>query len=310
MIEVDCILVPYGDEFSQWSVPYEESVRFGLNRSEYEQWCKDVKLNESRSKDPFLGPNLEVTHGTQVLDLPPFVKAKDNYASVQFRGAHDRISLIASGFSHPKYPMLWEDEAWLDPQVKGHDGIQSFANRDGTYGFVFAPQARTTRVSGKWGSASHTFHVTQALSASDIQEISSLNGRVKITQARTGRIELVSPRLWCPASHTWLDRSLNTMTSQARTVETVPITFKRDTGPQAMTLEAYGPNAIQMAVTSKETLVMTVSGLYPETTYGVTMGDHPTEAKTDRQGDLKLTLTGKAGPIPIRIQTLPQGDSL
>ena len=221
VIEVDCILIPYGDEYSRWKVPHEESMRFGLNRDELEHTCQALGIPEPN--ETMYGPDLKVAHGTKILNLPPVVKVHNNYATMTCQGGHDRISLVATGFNHPKYPMLWEGQAWLDPQVKDHDGIQSFENRDGSYGFIFAPQARTTRVSGKWGSASHTYHATQALSASDIQEISSLNGRVKITQTQPGPLELISPRLWCPARHNWLDQSLSKMTSQSQIVATVPI---------------------------------------------------------------------------------------
>ncbi len=300
VIEVDCILIPYGNEHARWSVPYEESIRYGLNQTEYKNICQS--MGRSESKESMFGPQMNVIHGKKILNLPPVVKVQDNYATVTWKGGHDRISLIASGFSHPKYPLLWEDKAWLDFQVKGHDGIQCFENRDGSYGFVFTPQVRTTCVTGKWGSAKHTFHVTQALSESDIQEISSLNGRIKITQVQPGRIELVSPRLWCPARHTWLDKSLSKMTSQAQIVETVPIEINGEGQPRAINIDIYGPDHIQMEVTSPETIRMTIGGLYPESVYRQKIDDRATDVKTNRRGVLTLTLTGKAGLVSIQIQ--------
>ena len=304
VFEIDCVLIPYGDNLSNWRVPYQESMRFGLNKDERQTVSQNLKLKHSSEKA--VGPSLTVMHGTKVMNLPPIVKAKDNYATVRWEGAHDRISLVATGFSNRKYPMLWEGDAWLDPQVRGHDGIQAFENRDGTYGFVFAPQARTTRVSGEWGTKPFTFHVTQALSSSDIESISALNGRVRITQMKPGKLDLISPRLWCPARHTWLDSSLSKMTSQSQVVTTVPMQIQPQSRPRAISIETYSPDRIELQVSAPQAVHLTMGGLLPGALYRQEMDNQTKEVKTDRRGNLTLTVAGTVDPVSIRITDVKQ----
>ncbi len=288
VIEVDCILMPYGDDRSEWTAPYEESVRYGLNEEEFQILQASSGLPSDES--PLLGPTMEVLHGEKVMDLPPYVRVEDNYASVKFLGGHDGISLVASGFSHSKYPMLWERNAFLDPQVKGHDGIQAFQNKDGTYGFVFNPRVRTTRRSGRWGTRAHTYHITQAISEQGIREVSTLNGRVRIEQYVEGNLNLVSPVIWCPALNEPLDGDLNSTASSALAIEAVPLQLSGFSRPEKLGVDEYSPSRIVLQVTAKEDFRIRMEGLYPDSTYSIERNGKTTEKNSDKNGRLELEI--------------------
>ncbi len=299
VMEIDCILIPYGDDRSSWTTPYEESVRYGLNSSELEAYLD--ASGKANKQEPVFGPSLEALHGEVIQNLPPMVKARDNFASVKFSGAHQRISLVATGFSHSKYPMLWEGKAWLDPQVKGHDGIQAFENQDGSYGFVFTPLVRTSRVSGKWGTSTHVFHVTQAISASGIRELSSLNGRVKIEQYEAGHIELVSPRFWYPARHEVLGERLSKMESGEKVIETAPISVSGEALPQMIEIVAYSPDRVLLKTSSKDSFTLDVEGLYPNEVYVFTAGEVSRNYTSDRHGILKVEILNQGNETETEI---------
>jgi len=300
VIELDCILIPYGNESSNWGVPFEESIRFGLNDSAYREYLDMSGAQEQ--EEPRFGPSLEASIGTKILDLPPFIRAENNMASLEFNGAHDRIALVASGFSHEKYPLLWEEKAFLDAQVRGHDGLQSFQNRDGTYGFVFTPRARTTRVSGEWGSKVHTYHITQAVSSTDIKSISNHNGRVRIEQYKAGAIELGSPRIWSPASNDYIQGTLFSSRSQARTIETVPITFPDIEYPETIEMLSYSPEGSGMVVTWPAGGVIHMDGLLPMGKYNVEIGGDISTESTDKYGKLVIHIPGTEEPEWINIR--------
>jgi hypothetical protein len=245
---------------------------------------------------------MEVLHGEKVMDLPPYVRTEDNYASVRFSGGHNGISLIASGFSHAKYPMLWEGNAFLDPQVKGHDGIQAFQNQDGTYGFVFNPRVRTTRVSGKWGTRAHTYHITQAISEQGIREVSTLNGRVRIEQYAEGNIELVSPVIWCPAINEPLNGDLNSTASSAVAIEAVPLQLAGNTRPEKLGVDEYSPSRIVLQAIAKEDFRIRMEGLYPDSIYSIERNGKTTEKNSDKNGRMELEIEGGGGPAGISIQ--------
>jgi hypothetical protein len=300
VIEIDCIMIPYGNEHSGWGTPYEESIRYGLNEAELGEYQEHGGLKNR--EEPVFGPRLEVFQGQKILDLPPVVRAKNNAATVRFSGGHERISLVATGFSHPRYPMLWDGQAFLDPQVRGHDGIQSFAAGDGTYGFVFTPRVRTTRVSGEWGNRPHTFHVTQAISEGEIREISSLNGRVRIEQYNSGKIEIQSPRIWYPARNEISEGPLNRALSESRVLETVPVMITGRARPGMIEVLAYSPDFALIKSDSEQAFELRMSGFYPGGLYSVDKDGKTTKHRSDVNGNLFLAIGPGVAETQITIQ--------
>ena len=56
-----------------------------------------------------------------------------------------------------------------------------------------------------------------------------------------------------------------------------------------------------MEVSSHQTIRLKIGGLYPGAVFRQETDDDTTEVKTDRRGDLALTVTGKTNPVSIRI---------
>jgi hypothetical protein len=285
--ELDCILVPYGDDFSTYNVPLEESVRFGLNAREMAEFLTPEQTEAAGIT--VMGPAVDVTRGERILDLPPVVKAEDNWAEFTFSGGHDRIALVATGFRAPKLPMLWEGSTYIDQQSRGGDGYQAFANADGTYGFVFAPRTRTTRHANKWQTTTHRYLVTQAVSQADIASVMTANGEVVLAVQGKGETVIDSPRIWCPASNVLRrSRSVHEATSSARQIMTVPVRLAGDWTEAKLTVEAYEHKRFRMRVSADAEAVLQTDGMVPDRSYEVSIGDEELQLSTSAGGRLDV----------------------
>lgn len=301
--ELDCILVPYGDDFSTYNVPLEESVRFGLNAREMGEFLTPEQVTEAGIT--VMGPTVEVAHGDRVLDLPPVVRAEDNWAEFTFSGGHDRIALVATGFQAPKLPMLWEGSTYIDQQARGGDGYQAFANADGTYGFVFAPRTRTTRHASKWQTTIHRYLVTQALSEADIASVKTLNGEVVLAIEGKGKTMIDSPRIWCPATNALMkSRSVHQATSSAGHIATVPVRLAGDWAEATVAVEAYDHKRIRMSVSADAEAVVQADGMAAGRSYEVSIGDGKLELMASAGGRLDVRVP--AGErVEVRGRLLP-----
>lgn len=291
-VELDCILMPYGDDTSGYSRPRDESVRHGLNA---ERAAELLPAEAVEKLQPLVGPRVTVQHGEKVLDLPPTVRVTDNWARFSFSGAHDRVAVVVTGFSKPSLPMLWEGSTWLDQQVKGGDGYQAFTNSDGTYGFVFAPRTRTTRHGGKWDTTTHHYLATQVVSTASITRAQTLNGEVVLQLAGEAQTTLDSPRLWCPATNV-LSRSrpVNATTCSAAMLSTVPAALEGDWREATWTIERYRPEELSMRIAADGPATLRCDGAAHGGLYEVRVGDEVSKLAADGSGSLRISVS--AGP--------------
>ena len=288
-LELDCILMPYGDDTSGYAAPHQESVRHGLNAREMPAYLTTDEVAEKGL--PVMGLTVEVSHGTRVLDLPPTVRAEGNWAAFTLSGAHDRIAVLATGFTAPKLPMLWEGTTYIDQQARGGDGYQVFADADGTYGFVFAPRTRTTRHGGKWETTTHQYLVTQAVSEADISAVRSVNGEVVLEVEGDGVTVVDSPRLWCPARNILSrSRAVNRAETSAQRLSTVLARLAGDWSEAEVTLDACSAKLTRAQVTSDADCVLHLDGMVCGRAYRVRVDGDSSTLTTSSSGRLSLSL--------------------
>ncbi len=301
-LELDCILMPYGDDTSDHSAPHQESVRHGLNAREMPAYLTADEVGEKGIVA--MGPTVEVSHGVRILDLPPAVRAEDNWAAFTLSGAHDRVAVVAAGFAAPKLPMLWEGTTFIDQQARGGDGYQVFADADGTYGFVFAPRTRTTRRGGKWQTTTHRYLVTQAVSEADISAARTVNGEVVLEVEGDGLTAIDSPRLWCPARNTLSkSRAVNRAETSARRISTVLAGLEGSWSEAEVELEACSSEGLRAEVTSDAECVLQLDGMMRDRDYRVRVERGESTITTSSGGRLSVSLpAGRRMAISARLR--------
>jgi len=288
VMEIDCILMPYGDDASSYIEPMQEAVRFGISHDE----LAGTGLDTLKNKLEIFGPEVNVTHGELIRNLPPIVNAKDNWAAFDFMGGQNRMSIAVTGFSSYKLPMLWDGLEFIDPQVRGGDGYQVFQNYDGSYGFVFTPEARTTRAGGKWGTEVHSFIVTEAVSNGNIASVKSLNGEVDLKISGKGTTTLKSPRIWCPAINMkYANEPVYTSEFNSKEAGTIPVQLFTKADSLSCKVETYSPQGFQMAISCREDISLQGSGLNPNSNYSLQVGNNTEEMLTNKIGEFKFKST-------------------
>jgi hypothetical protein len=293
-IELDCILMPYGDDSSSYYKPMEESIRFGLNAREYEQMNWEPAGGDQMPV--IIGPQLQVTHGKRIRDLPPVVRVKDNWAEFTLTGGHDQMSLVVTGFESDKLPMLWKGKAFMDPQVRGGDGYQIMENSDGSYSAVFVIPAWATRLGHEWGTRTEQYYATQVISEANIAEVSSLNGHVELNIQGNGETIIQSPRLWYPAENIIQSGSaIHTATSKSDKIRTAPIDFRENGKTINFMLKNYDSGEFKGRVSTAETIEITCRGLYPNAQYVLVIEGDRNEITTTSKGvlDIKIPKGGE-----------------
>jgi len=290
-MELDCILIPYGDDSSGYRIPWQESIRFGLNQSQLERLISP-RGHKTPSITTF-GPEVQVSNGRCLSHLPPVVRAEDNWAEFTLEGGHDRISLVAAGFRARKLPMLWEDDAYIDTQVRGGDGYQVFRNADGTYGFVFAPRTRTTRVSDNWKTTRHHYYVTQAVSQADIVRVNTPNAEVELVLEGEGQTVIDSPRIWCPATN-YLKKSrrVNQARSTSLNLCTIPAALSGAFQTAEWTITTYDSTGFKMSISPDQAATIHCSSLTTEKNYEIRVNGKKTIQRTSPRGQLRIEVPG------------------
>lgn len=289
-IELDCILMPYGDDSSSYYKPMEESTRFGLNSREYEQM--NWKPASGARAPAIIGPQLQVTHGERIQDLPPVIRVKNNWAEFTLTGGHDQMSLAVTGFESAKLPMLWKGKAFMDPQVRGGDGYQVMKNPDGTHSAVFVIPAWTTRSGHEWGTRTERYYATQVVSGADIAEVSSLNGEVELNIRGKGESIIQSPRFWYPAENIMQpDMAINTAKSKRNKIKTAPVDFRNNKQAVNFILEAYDKNEFGGQISTAETVEIACRGLHPNARYLLVMEGKRSEIISTSDGVLDIEIS-------------------
>jgi hypothetical protein len=280
---LDVILIPYGDDASNWMPPYEESVRYGLNDTEAKRLGIPDHASEFQN-----GIALKVLHGKKISNLPPVVRAKNNWAEVEMKGGNSLNSLVAIGFRHPKLPMLWKDDEYLDFQAMGGDGYEAFTGNDSTYGFVFTPELFTSRANDEWGTRHSHFYITQAWSEGEITKVSAQNGRVALQIQGKGKTTIMSPRIWCPAINQCIEGPIMQAESDSKRITTVPIKMNAGSANRRLEVKQYSPEAVNMTLTNVGKTTLHLNGLAPLANYSVRLGGLDKKMKTDAHGTLLL----------------------
>lgn len=290
---LDVILMPYGDDASDWMPPYEESVRYGLDSSEA------AGFGIPAGNDQFAnGFNLRVLHGEKVMNLPPVVRARDNWAEVDMKGGNSFNSLVATGFKYSKLPMLWKGNAYLDFQSAGGDGYEVLPGKDGTYGFVFTPEMFTSRANNQWGTRHSRFFITEAWSQGNIIKVNSENGRVSLHTDGGGKTTIMSPRMWCPAINIRGDQPIGQAESEADQISTVPVSVVSDAGETHLAITQYAPTHIELKLESEGKVTLRIGGLEPQKVYHVFSGAQMRKMTSAPDGSLTLAVASK---MPLKI---------
>lgn len=286
-IEIDCILMPYGDDASSYFEPMQESVRFGLSHAELAATGWDT----TKSKVEIMGPEVSVKHGELIRDLPPLVEAKNNWAQFDLTGGENRMSCVVAGFSSYKLPMLWDGLEFIDPQVRGGDGYEVFRDADGRYGFVFTPRSRTTRAHGEWGSKTHSYIVSEAVSSGNITSVNSLNGEVKLKISGKGATSVKSPRLWCPADNRKVrNEPIFTSTTDSPVVRTIPLQLLTNASSVNCRVDRFASSGFKMEITCKEAVSIDGQGLDPDSQYSVRIDREVSQMKTNDLGEFEFSV--------------------
>jgi len=286
-IELDCMLLPYGDDSSNHFVPYEESIRFGLNDREISEFLTVEQIKEMNMT--VMGPHIEVAHGRRLIDLPPTIQTEDNWAEFTFKGVHDRNSFVVTGFKATKLPMLWHGSAFVDQQCLGGDGYQPFENSDGTYGFVFTHPTRTTRRSyvfiadgkGVWRTEQHHYYVTQAISDADIVAVNSRYvDEVELTIEGDGETVIDSPRIWCPSTN-YLEssRPINQARTRSGKVRTILVGLEGSYSYAELTVKNYSSDDFSMNIFADKDVTILCDGMTPGSYYEVKINGRKQEGE-------------------------------
>ncbi len=264
----------------------QEAVRCGLSHQE----LADAGIDTSGTNLKIFGPEVHVSHGELIRDLPPIIRAKDNWAAFNYKGGHNKISLVVKGFSSYKLPLLRDGSEFIDLQVLGGDGYQVVKDKDGNYCFVFAAGARTTRAGGKWKTETHSFIVTEAVSKGNIKSVKSLNGEVKLKISGKGMTKLKSPRIWCPANNLKnAKESVYTSEFNSNEAETIPVELTTDADSLLCNVNSYSSQGFQMTISCSKNILFRGSGLNPDSEYLIKMEGKELKFNTNELGEYQFT---------------------
>ncbi|MBD3177027.1 MAG: hypothetical protein GF320_17775 [Armatimonadia bacterium] len=285
-LELDLIMVPYGSDHSDWRTPYYEACRWGLGPSEAAEVIDDVSLEAIRGE--LFGPEVEVAQGELVGTLPTMVRAEDGWARLSFSGGHDAIALVVTGFAEPGVPLLWKGGSYLDSHVSGGDWYTAFEDPDGSHGYILAPEVRTTRHGGKWGTMTHDFVITQLRSEWGVSDVRLENAEVVIEAPAPGRIELDSPRIWMPGTTTVGGRGIRRTVAETDRMRTVPLSVQVGDLPADVTVEAWDAASRRVRVTAGTPTMLTFHHLPRARELPVAIEDADGEMLTDAAGNLTV----------------------
>lgn len=285
-LELDLILVPYGNDHSDWQVPYYEACRWGLGATEASELLDEATLAGVQGE--LWGPEVRVSHGELVRSLPPVVRAEDGWARLRFSGGHNAVALVATGFEHPGVPLLWKGASYLDSHVSGGDWYTTFQDPDGSLGYVFAPVVRTTRHGGTWSTMTHDFLVTQVRGESGISDVRLENAEVVIEAPGPGRIEVDSPRIWAPG--TTVLGEINRTVSEASSLRTVPLSVEAGGASTSVAIDLWESARRRLRVTASAPVAMTFHHLPRSSEVRVAIGQTPETLLTDDAGRLSVTV--------------------
>jgi hypothetical protein len=272
--EADVILMPYGDDTSDWRGPFKERTYYGS-----------------------AAPQITVQQGRKILDFPATVKAQDSVAEFTLTGGHNALPLIVQGMAQYAVPLLWEEAGgvwqWVNPQVCGGDGYQVQDGPDGGYEFVFTVKQRN--------GMSHHYLVTQAHAEAGITAVTQRNHCLVITAARKGAMRIVGPRLFVGFAHTLKSNSPALIAEgEAKEAVAAPMSASVKQGTARLLLQRYSATEIAFQAEGAGTLALNLSGLKPNAAYRFRAGAETRVLHADRAGRLTLEVT-PGGTIEARL---------
>lgn len=284
-IEMDVILMPYGTERSDWHAPERERTYYGAD-----------------------APRVTTIAGTRLADFPTDVRVGPEGAAVfETTGGENALPLIVRGFSDYKAPLLFEfGGQWnfLDQQVRGNDWYQSFRDPDGSYGAVFIVKTRSGQ--------KHRYFAGQATGDAQVTGITQVNGEVRVTAARRGRLRIVSPRAFRGFTHRVTAGSeVVVAEGEARQAVSLPVWLHVARGEGRFTFSEFSPRGAAATVEIAGPATLVLRGLEPDAAYRLTVtgsraAEPPTMLTTEHDGTLTARLE-RAGAWRVQLTRADTG---
>ena len=218
-IEADLLLMPHAEPTEPGALAERERIRYGTD-----------------------GPRVtKVDVGRKLGDFPVHIQAEGEAAAFTVEGGHQTTPIIAEGFSHWSFPMLWEGSVWLDQQAHGGDGYQVNPDGKGGYRFIFAAPMRH-------GQTRH-WRITRAHCTGDIDQVSDRNGFPELVSTKGGTFTLKAPILFAPGTNRLQAGSpLIAFAGEGKTVRGVPISAEAKGEGQVQILR-YDETGAEVATT-------------------------------------------------------------
>jgi hypothetical protein len=286
-IGMDVILMPYGTERSDWHAPERERTYYGSD-----------------------APRVTTIAGTRLADFPTDVRVGAEGAAVfETTGGEDALPLIVRGFSAYKAPLLFEfDGQWnfLDQQVRGNDWYQAFRDPDGSCGAVFIVKTRSGQ--------KHRYFAGQATGDAEVTGITQVNGEVRVTAARRGRLRIVSPRAFRGFTHhVTAGSEVVVAEGEARQAVSLPVWLRVERGEGRFTFSEFSPQGAAATVEIAGPATLVLRGLEPDATYRLTLAagrktEPATLLTTEHDGTLTAHLE-RAGAWRVRLTRADIGRS-
>jgi hypothetical protein len=271
--------MPYGTERSDWHAPERERTYYGSD-----------------------APRVTTIAGTRLADFPTDVRVGAEGAAVfETTGGEDALPLIVRGFSDYKAPLLFEfDGQWnfLDQQVRGNDWYQAFRDPDGSCGAVFIVKTRSGQ--------KHRYFAGQATGSAEVTGITQVNGEVRVTAARRGRLRIVSPRAFRGFMHRVTAGSeVVVAEGETRQAVSLPVWLRPERGEGRFAFSEFSPQGAAATVEIESPATLVLRGLEPDATYRLTLAagrktEPATTLTTEHDGTLTARLE-RAGAWRVRL---------
>lgn len=269
-LEADLLLMPHAEPTEPGAIPERERTRYGTD-----------------------GPRVsKVEVGRKLADFPVRIQAESEAAAFTIQGGHQTMPIIAEGFSHWSFPMLWEGSVWLDQQAHGGDGYQVSSDGNGGYRFTFAAPMRH-------GQTRH-WRVTRAHCNAGLDRVADRNGFPELTSAKGGTFTLKAPILFAPGTNRLDGSPLSQFTGEGKTVRGVPISAQADGVGQVQILR-YDETGAEVA--TKGIKRLSFSRLARFANYELTLDAVPHTRKVGNNGVLATNLD--PGKHRIQLRRLP-----